>query len=158
MRSGILDLLWAHHVDELAVFKKCANIIHPSWAELLDSLKFPEGEKTFKLIRSRHKQAVEWFDMAVSASGLTGRAAFMELGMPAYLGSAFGVPHFTTWHVGPDKFERYVFEPASRLRWPSLRMLAVELRTSDAALYTPLKKDRPFKRRYFQHAIKRVGE
>ena len=158
MRNGLSDLLWAHHMDELAVFKKCADIVHPSWAELLDSLKFPDGHKTFKLIRARHKQAVEWFDMAVSASGLTGRAAFMELGMPPYLGSAFGVPHFTTWHVGPDKFERYVFEPASRLRWPSLRVLAIDLGSQTDRLYAPLKKDRPFKRRYFQHAIKRVGE
>ena len=150
--------LWVHHMDELAIFKKCVEPIGHVWTDLLDSLKYPDGEKTRKQVRARYVQAVEWFDMAVSSTGLTGPEAFLELKMPPYLGSAFGVPHFGIWRLGgpENKVGRYIYEPASRLRWPSLRMLAVELGTSDAAICAALKKDRKIKRRYFQHAIKRV--
>lgn len=154
MRIGIIEAFWGHHLDELDVFKICAGRIDPMWPEILNPLKFPDGEKTAQLVRRRHRQAVEWFDIAVQSTGMPGPQAFKELEMPAYLGSAFGVPHLAP--VGfPDKFGRYIFEPSSRMRWPSLRSLCADIRQTEGTVSNRIHAGKPIKGRRFQYALGR---
>lgn len=152
MTYGLAITAHGFAVDEVTCFMECLQRVNSDLPDLFVDYMKPPEVMTFRLVRDQYERAVRSF---MGLLYLMDGDVFEQIGSPVRLAPLFG-------HTPPasaaGRYHRWIYEPATGLRWPTANMLAFDLGVTYNSVYFHLRPNQRSKSvlgRQFKYLIPR---